>query len=287
MYINEMFKGPAIFELGWDQRSKALKLRILKSAFEDQDTQRVLARHAEGTKEAFKERRIGNLDFVPPKGKKWGFGGVLVPSRSENVHPDYLEWKIPVPRAKKREGEMRPDVTAMYNICVTMSIISPFLSYYKYDGKTEGLPEKLLVFFYHSVGYSGQHGDFYFGPTICRAMFPWLKSFKGTQTMIKEAVRAMESAADVIHGEKRRRDMVAAVEADGNLFLCSDKMYQSSMKAHYSKFEGLEPSEEMKRLGREMTGFDLDPHNVDTVEQQLVLLIGLAALCDEARKFNG
>lgn len=289
MYSHEMFIGPAVFEIGWDQRNKALVLRILKEIFEDPKFKKDLYSRAAAKEGVYEEGCVRQSDFIKPDVKSaWGFGKVVIPSKSTRTHPAYYEWKIPLPKAKKGNKEAMPDITWTYYICATLSVISNLLSYGNFEPKTrKGLPEKILVFSFVDTGRSSFHGDYYFGPVICRPMFPWLKSFGGKPTMITRSLRAMESAADVIFGEKLRRKMVSAVEANGGLFLCSDRLYQSSLKAHYSNFEGLDEIDLVEERGERITGFDIESHNVDTAVHQLILMVGLAAICDEVRDFIG
>ncbi len=138
------------------------------------------------------------------------------------------------------------------------------------DKDTSATRPQLLVI--RTITQEGIHGGAISGE-ISIPLTNWMKAIgKDGDVEILEAVQAMKTAyKEMFRSHGLDRFMFRVTESGGFISDCPGNAC------------GLHPHS-WYELEKEAHGYHFSSHNVDMATQQLTLLVGLAALCDKARK---
>lgn len=263
----------AWYELSWDNENKQLIVRmhiLLEDQLSRLNLEAPLIRGL--AMEKF------SLDpFLPPSNQNWGFGGVMqnIPS----VDPLFISWAIDLPRVVWEENsEKHYDWKSAYNISATLNALFTLLHVYEREEVVWQHPHRQLAI----VDTLNTSSDFHGGAlqvTFARALLPWLRSLPDdvnmspiTQAMITTYCYAFQ---DVKPDNWLRHSIYGRTKTvEGYRFI------------HFScRGDACNLYPEMSYFRPGEKGYKLHPHNIDTPAQQLVFLVGIAAMCDLAREF--
>jgi len=155
-----------------------------------------------------------------------------------------------------------------YAISASFTVLLIVLSSFNLKENTSILLPQLLTI--KTTTHKDMHGGS-FGGEISIPLREWLASL-GDNATIPEMVKAMKKAHKQMFGLHDYESL-------------SFKVYVRSSGAFFADCPGnacgIHPSDRRLEKGK---GYEFSCHNVDTPAQQIVLLAGLAALCDKARK---
>ncbi len=210
-------------------------------------------------------------EYCPLDNATWGFGEVL--TRIEKQDPGYLTWKINIPLL------IHPTKDSLYwagwnagsNIIATLAILFEIIL-----SGIEVRLEKPLQDSVVQVKYLGmeprKHGiTAYIHPPA----YEWLRSHRG-QVMVGPLEAMVKADARMNNKELPSYHFRAEVHEDGRpSFYCPGDCCDLYVPAGSIGQSGSWPEE-----------LEMHHGNIDYDIQQLTLLAGLAAMCDEIRKFN-
>lgn len=280
------------YELGWDEENKAIILRIHKDYMEafpeiPADVPIVKSLSEEFEIETFSGDLSGDI----------GFGGRLKQRNKDDEFNEFVEFSISLLTIKKEDGDCpicktsgvdslfsteecrhcggsgkrySTDRKSAFSISATFNVIFKYLSLFEFDSKETmcSLPQLMIVY----VSPKTDIYDGLIGGTFSIDLVNWMSSFPIPYT-IEEMVSAMKDVYGIIFGDKPdkfRRFKASIDHKNGRLNInCPGQAC------------GLNPS--YSQIGKK-DGYDFIPHNIDTPLQPLILLAGLAALHDKARK---
>lgn len=251
---------PVVYEIGVGEDQTSLMVNVHKKAFEY--ASEILGRPNVPLASALRDE-FRLPEFIPPSAENWGFGSVL--SKADSDRSDWTVWRCALP-ARKKKHEI--DWGTLYGISATLNVLTVALSIFE-DEISAPKPQLLCIRLFTMRGDSGGS----LSAEIGRAMLPWFSTQQdnfqhaGIQTIMKNTYERLTKykVPNVSFGRFDayfRQPYFVNLSCPGNA--C-----------------GLDPEDYFERKDR---GYKLLPHNVDSPVQQLTLLMGLAAMHDEARK---
>ena len=280
MSNREEYLRPCLYNLGWNARKTAIRFDIANLAIKELLSAKGVADRFDSYYETFKENGW-ELDKNPGmENGKWGFGGILEPAASKDQLYSSYDIRIPgvLMRAKNGSETNEKSWKGIFNISSTLSILFSEMGRFAKKlniaiKRDKSLPEKLLEIDSLSINPAGSFYASAFGALIYRQAYPWLLQNRGKY--IESVSKATKKAHDKMTGQAEDlRYFPTGINDDGHLIItcpgdaCDIGMYPDRFFGFESVFE------------------EIHPHNTDTPIQQLTLLVGLAAMCDEIRKFN-
>lgn len=216
--------------------------------------------------------------FIAPTEEEWGFGKII--GRIPDKDPDWVLFRCSLPviinaRLPKSLDESRGQIDKStnwemaFNISATLQTLFQLLRGMENEEETgHALPQLLVI-----TGFETRH-DFYGGALsvkIGKAMRPWLAR-QPDESEREELVTAMMDA---------NKRMFPFQFSDRSAF--SADFYQGYVRFRYSGHAcSLDPVEKHADAGA--GGFMMDNHNSDNPYYQFLLLAGVAAMYDLARK---
>lgn len=214
------------------------------------------------------ELGIPNLIPFSPNRKIWGFGNVLVLADSQR--PGWVTWRCNLP---KGAGEITQEQwQQVYAISATLNLLSIVVNRADKD-RGDTVPQ---LFELHLITKKQDYGGG-LEVSLARAFIPWI------------------SAQDEqVHHPKVEPYMKAAFE---HMWLKYKEIFHL-YDSYFARFEkpkwvslivpgnacGLTPDDDHFLHTGSNRGYRLRPHNTDNPFQQIALLMGIAAMHDEARK---
>lgn len=270
----EGFRKPCLYNLSWNPRKISIKIEIANLAIEQ------IIKSREFLEKGFdyfdvlgKKYEID--EFRPFGGKNWGFGGVIEYGTLKNKLFTGFDIRIPSVFERYKDGEIaRTDWKGAYNVCLTLEFIFSALGMFNEANDEESvLPEKLIEISSFRFNPGQSFYGFGLSANIYKQSFPWLEYNK--ESVIPNVAKAMQMANEKLirRAEAINRfqlliheDMRFRIDVPGNA--CDIAIYPDRFMHFRSDYE------------------EVNPHNTDTPVQQLTLLVGLAKMCDEIRKFN-
>lgn len=248
---------PAIYELGVGQVGKSLLIKIHSEAW-DYITP-ILAQ------EKFPLRDILQQDFdlapfeIPSsQAAKWGFGGNI--TRAADDRDGWVSWQYSLPQA---EGEIY--WPTLYAGSASLNILFLTLGLIE-EGSGYSKPQLIHINLHTAKGMHGGSLWVHVG----KSLLPWL-----TTQEAESRHKGIEDVMKTTYGHIR-----------GMRDLSLYRFLAYFRQPHWINLDcpgdacGLDP----ENYYDDGQGYDLTPHNVDSPLQQLTLLMGIAALHDEARK---
>lgn len=208
-------------------------------------------------------------EFIGPTEKQWGFGQIIA---REEDGPDWVSMKCSLPVIERKRDSQRVEDWGWdeaYVVSASLETLFRALDWMENEVETSyALPQLLTIAEFNTR--EGTNGG-QLSVKIGKAMGPWL-----------------ERQPDNSEGEKM---VVAMMDVDSHMFpFRSSPRYRFSVRFHHSRnmvFKcpgnacGLYPE---GSSDPNETGFMLYPHNTDNPHQQLMLLAGVAAMHELARK---
>lgn len=261
---------PTIYELGIGEASTSLLIRIhpkvkdglFKYLSEDN---RLIPIY---------QQELNLPDYIPPSAEwmGWGFGPVLS-SREDN---DWLTYQCELPGASQNIDDEVDSWRARHSISATLAILFKGLD--MPEVITNADSQQLLY-----VGLDirkGMHGgSFYIA--LGKSLMPWL------------SLQPDNSRHRVVEGVMRAsyQQMIGKKMPPGEEIYLSDYYFNATFRKPSLVYLscpgdacGLDPEYNASSKIGEGESYLLVPHNVDNPLQQLTLLMGVAALHDEAKK---
>jgi hypothetical protein len=244
---------PAWYEIGWNGKKGSLTIGI-HELFIDQMRETLSRTNAPIIVEMSERTKV---PYLPPTENQWGFGQVL--QLSQSAKTPFMTWEIPL-----QPGNL-------LNISASLAVLFLYLRYPREEISWQSLSPQLvlcnLVLIEESAPLSVE---------FSKAVACWLKKFP-PEAKLPTVSRAMQEA----HSKMRAtdRDDFAAMSINARIGMTKGCIHFNCP----GDACGLDPdflSEPSER------GYELQPHNVDNVVQQLTLLVGVAALCDLYRTEN-
>lgn len=206
------------------------------------------------------QRELTLPDFIRPLADTWGFGSVL---QSRLREDGWNSWECDLPKLRN-PGKFGVNWEIAYATSATLNMFFRFLGSLKLEIYS-ALPQLMDI---NLITQTGDHGGS-ISITLGKAILPYLASKSdGSSPQIEESMR---SAYDYMFGRESFGHFRAYFRESRYIHLdCPGDAC------------GLDPSH-MASPSKDK-GYKLLPHNVDSPLQQLTLLMGVAALHDEARK---
>jgi len=282
---------PCWYELSWDEKKCALILRMHNDFLKELDEIVKNMTQAPIVKAMKEEFGFTSFSFDWQNGDI-GFNGAF--KKSKNSKKGFVDFFIKVPEVEREikgkkckgcrgTGETSYDTECLYcrgtgkekeivwtnafEISASFSVILGLSFLCKRDTSST-IPQLLTV---QTITRKGMHGGSLDGE-VSVPLTEWMKAIsKEGDVEIPEAVKAMKTA----HGT-----MWTSHEFDRFMFVVrKEGAFISDCPGNAC---GLHPTN-WSELERKR-GHHFSCHNVDSPMQQLTLIVGLAALCDKARK---
>lgn len=268
------------YELAWDEASASIALRVHQDVFKDH-----AFRESPIVRSLREEFKLGEFE-CDGGSSRFGFNAVC--SRAEDGN-EFVKIGIDLPYIKEDEKcdtcngtgrdefyndecrfcggtgkTYRIDYKRIFPLSATVRVLTVLVFS---PVKTSCLKKQLMTV---ETGMSiGLHGGS-LGAGISPALARWIAS--NPNDVANLAVRTMQTAWRKMMG-KERDEFASYVGEGGRIHIsCPGNAC------------GLDP--EFGSLYKDEWGYELAPHNVDTPQQQLVLLAALAAIYSEARRHN-
>lgn len=204
--------------------------------------------------------------FIPPGTKEWGFGEVL--QIEESSETNEASWICLLPQIGwSKEYDYNP--FAVTTTLATLFRTLNFLSLSEENAPKENIKKQLVSI---EMGVGIEMGRNSLHVTLGKDILPWLLSFKketfheGIQEIMSTAYRHIDSA------DPSKKGNVTSVWIQPPTWISLSCPGNST---------GLDP----ENLRNPQEGYELSEHNLDSPQQQLTLLMGVAAMHQEADKF--
>lgn len=253
---------PAIYEIGVENNGRALKVAIHSSVadFLKDISNRANVPLIEYLK---KELKLpGFKGFDDPK-KPWGFANAMIPLKTDN--PNWITWQCKLP---KKKGEV--NWYSLYSICASLNFLSRVLVVAG-EGGGDIKPQLLELSLLTERGMNGSA----LSVKLARAFIPWIVSQAEYLDQYQERHPLIVGPMKAAYEHMVWRESLGRFFA----FFRPPKWVNLSVPGNAC---GLDPEDYSTREPE--VGYELLSHNVDTPIQQLSLLMGIAAMHDEARK---
>ncbi len=197
----------------------------------------------------------------------WGFGPVLgnLPSKKDNY--SLVECQLPI--VNKTVDFRKANWETAYATSATLNLL---FSYLETLDDIE-IPDNGFYQLVHAqlLTAEGMHGGSLF-VTLAKTLMPWLAS-QPNESGSRNIGNVMKLAYEHMVGHNNIFD-----QSDFRVWFRQPKWVNLSVPGNAC---GLDPTDYYDRQGE---GYRLSPHNVDSPVQQLTLLMGVAAICESARK---
>ncbi|QQG43740.1 MAG: hypothetical protein HYW45_01825 [Candidatus Daviesbacteria bacterium] len=258
---------PTVYDLGVGKDGKNLTITIHSQALEN--LQDLLANPTIPVVE-FLQHDLSLPAFMRPSSEWpwWGFGpvlGSLPPQREE-----YSMLECPLPVVKKNADDLNeePNWQPAFATSATLNVLFTLLALDCVE-----IPDNKYYQLAHVNLFTkkGMHGGS-LSVILAKSLMPWL-SDQPDESDNKDIEIVMKSTHEHMFGYS---DIFSP--RDFRVWFRQPKWVNLSVPGDAC---GLDPSDYHDQPGK---GYNLSPHNVDNPVQQLTLLMGIAAICEEARK---
>lgn len=253
---------PAVFEIGVGENGTTLKISVHSSIagfIEERTGQKEIpiAKHLE------KKLRIPKLVGFSATNQYWGFGEVMLYSPSER--PEWVTWNCELPKKQKTQDNI--DWTKLFAVSATLKLLSRIIAAANKD-KGDTRPQLFELMMTTERDLNGGS----LSVKLARAFIPWISS-QVEREHHPRVEPPMRNAYEYMTGSN------TLDRFRFNAWFRPPKWVNLSVSGNAC---GLDPEDYSKR--EPGSGYELLSHNVDGPVQQLSLLMGIAAMHDEARK---
>lgn len=217
--------------------------------------------------------KFGFTNFTPPGDCDCGFNNVFKATEWSRASTTWIEWEFKLPKLKVNltggEGDEVTHITDVTALRATLFLFSNMILGREVDTKEPHLQLMLIERFClpDDPKWPSGCGDISF--TISRPLAAWLKSRGDQEQNLPEVIAAMEEASEYMwpgnsgrggfNASHRGKRISFRVPGDAGLYV--DTNWQ----------------------GGEDRGFSLHSSHSDTTLNQLLLVVGMAKLCELAR----
>lgn len=255
---------PAVYDLKVGGQSQSLVIAVHQEVLDY--TTATLSKPGIPMIDSLREELSLPAFIRPIEGECWGFGPII--GSLPTMRDDHALLRCPLPVVSKAGDFKKANWEAAYATSATLNVLFTLLSLDEVEISDQEFHQLISV---NLLTRKGTHGGS-LSVTLAKALLPWIKS-QPIDINHRNIARVMKAAHEQLIGLQPLFDLrdFAVVTRESN-------------QVHLSvpgDACGLDPTD---FLFEEDKGYRLSPHNVDNPVQQLTLLMGIAAICEAARK---